>query len=121
MLKTMVKLRDVEDQIINEVSKNEDANKIIEANKLTEMLVSSRINAKNIGKSLMEIKNSMVHMMRVSRLYKPLSVRAAKFFYLIMDLSKLNNMYQFTHEWFKKFFADTVRRHKSMKANKRHT
>ena len=48
----------------------------------------------------------MIIMMKVSKLYKPLSIRAAKFFYLIMELVKLNNMYQFTHEWFKKFFQD---------------
>ena len=48
----------------------------------------------------------MIMLMKVSKLYKPLSVRAAKFFYLIMDLVKLNNMYQFTHEWFKEFFQD---------------
>ena len=49
--------------------------------------------AKQIGKSLMEIKNAMTILMRTAKIYKPVSVRAAKFFYLITDLVKLNNMY----------------------------
>ena len=64
---------------------------------------------KSIGKSLIEIKNSMTILMRQSTIYKPISVRAAKFFYLIADLHKLNNMYQFTHEWFLDFFKKLVK------------
>ena len=79
---------------------------MIDAGILTEKLVQSRIFAKSIGKSLIEIKNSMTLLMRTSKIYKPVSVRAAKFFYLITDLVKLNNMYQFTHEWFFDFFVN---------------
>ena len=81
---------------------------MIESGILTEKLVQSRIIAKQIGKSLMEIKNAMTILMRTSKVYKPLSVRAAKFFFLIADLVKLNNMYQFTHDWFLQFFAQQI-------------
>lgn len=60
---------------------------------LAEKLVQSRIIAKSIGKSLMHIKNSMTVLLQTSKIYKPISVRAAKFFYLITALVKLNNMY----------------------------
>ena len=56
----------------------------------------------------MEIKNAMNLLMKTSKIYKPISVRAAKFFYLIADLVKLNNMYQFTHEWFFEFFRNLL-------------
>ena len=65
--------------------------------------------AKSIGRSMMEIKNAMTILMRTSKIYKPISVRAAKFFYLISDLVKLNNMYQFTHEWFFEFFRNLIK------------
>ena len=100
----MSQLHDVEDVIIREVSKSQDVKSMIDAGILTEKLVQSRIIAKSIGKSLMEIKNAMTTLMRTSKIYKSISVRAAKFFYLIADLVKLNNMYQFTHEWFFDFF-----------------
>ena len=102
----MASLRDVEDSIITEVSKDQSTDAMIDAGILTEKLVQSRIMAKSIGKSLIEIKNAMTILMRTSKIYKPLSVRAAKFFYLCADLVKLNNMYQFTHEWFKDFFLN---------------
>jgi hypothetical protein len=58
----------------------------------------------------MEIKNAMTILMRTGKIYKPISVRAAKFFYLCADLVKLNTLYQFTHEWFFAFFLDLVRK-----------
>ena len=65
---------------------------------------------KAIGKSLIEIKNAMTVLMRQSKIYKSLSVRAAKFFYMINDLKKLNSMYQFTHEWFINFFRGMLKK-----------
>lgn len=53
--------------IIQEVSKDQDTNNIISGGILTEKLVQSRIHAKNIGKTMVEIKNSMTLMMRVSK------------------------------------------------------
>ena len=103
-------LRDVEDAIIEEVSRAQDPTLLIEEGILTDKLVQSRIFQKSIGKSLMEIKNAMTLLMRTSKIYKPISVRAANFFYLIADLSKLNVMYQFTHEWFFDFFRNLLAR-----------
>ena len=53
---------------------------------------------------LIEIKKSMDGLIKISKFYKPLTVRAAKFFFLSQDLVKLNPLYQFTHSWFKDFF-----------------
>ena len=92
------------------MSKDQDPKAMIDAGILTDKLVQSRIMAKQIGKSLIEIKNAMSLMMTTSKIYKPVSVRAAKFFYLISDLVKLNNMYQFTHEWFFTFFRNLVQK-----------
>ena len=79
-------MRAVEDVIIAEVGKEQETKVMIDAGILTDKLVQSRIMAKSIGKSLMEIKNAMTILMRTSKIYKPVSVRAAKFFYLIADL-----------------------------------
>ena len=57
----------------------------------------------------------MTILMNMSKIYKPVSVRAAKFFYLITDLVKLNNMYQFTHEWFFTFFRNMVQNYHFMR------
>ena len=77
---------------------------------LIEKLMESRTVTKQTGKTLMEINNSMKLLMQTSKLYKPVSQRAAKFFFVANDLVKLNNMYQFTHEWFISFFSELVSR-----------
>jgi len=46
--------------------------------------------------------------MNTSKLYKPVSLRAAKFFFIVNDIVKLNTMYQFTHDWFISFFSKLV-------------
>ena len=86
-------MREVEDDIIQEVSQKQDYTTIISGGILTDKLVSSRTHAKMIGKTRVNINNSMTAMMKRSKMYKALSVRAAKYFYLIVDLVKLNNMY----------------------------
>ena len=71
--------------------------------------MESRTVTKQTGKTLMEINNSMKLLMATSKLYKPVSQRASKFFFVANDLVKLNNMYQFTHEWFIGFFRQLVK------------
>ena len=56
----------------------------------------------------MEINNSMKILMQISKIYKPVSQRASKYFFVAFDLVKINNMYQFTHEWFVGFFTKLV-------------
>ena len=45
---------------------------------------------KQTGKTLLEIQNSMKLLMETSKLYRPVSARAAKFFFVANDLVKLN-------------------------------
>ena len=60
------------------------------------------------SKTLIEINCAMYTLIETSKMYKPVSQRAAKFFFIANELFKLNNMYQFTHEWFIGFFNKLV-------------
>ena len=44
-----------------------------------------------------------------SQAYKPLSIRAAKYFFVVNDMVKMNSLYQFTHEWFIEFYTEIIR------------
>ena len=46
----------------------------------------------------------MDELVEVSKLYKSISMRAARYFFTATDLIKLNKMYLFTNEWFFTFF-----------------
>ena len=67
-------------------------------------MTESRKISKIIGKQLLEINKAMKMLLETSKHYKPVSMRAARFFFVSNDLVKLNSMYQFTHEWFLGFF-----------------
>lgn len=81
---------------------------LIKREHLIEKLMESRTVTKQTGKTLMEINNAMKLLMTTSKMYKPVSMRAAKFYFVANDIVKLNNMYQFTHEWFIGFFTKLV-------------
>ena len=70
--------------------------------------MESRQVTKQTGKTLLEINHAMQVLLATSKMYKPVSTRAAKFFFVANDIVKLNNMYQFTHEWFISFFTKLV-------------
>ena len=102
------RLKTIEDDILEELKKNQPQEMLIKREHLIEKLMESRTVSKQTGKTLTEINNSMKILMQTSKLYKPVSQRAAKFFFVANDLVKLNNMYQFTHEWFISFFSKLV-------------
>ena len=69
------------------------------------MLLDIKSVSKKIGKSLIDINESMEQLVEVSKAYKSISMRAARFFFVSVDLIKLNSMYLFTREWFFSFFT----------------
>ena len=104
------RLKGIEDEILEELTAGKPQDSLILDDFLIDKLLESRNVTKQTGKTLLEIQNSMKLLMETSKLYRPVSARAAKFFFVANDLVKLNNMYQFTHEWFIGFFGDLVRK-----------
>ena len=72
---------------------------------LIDKLIESRCMSKKIGKSLIEIRRAMEILMKTSQTYKPFTVRAARYFFIVQDLEKLNPLYQFTHKQFYDFIT----------------
>ena len=102
------RLKVIEDDILEELKKDQPPEQLIKRDTLIEKLMESRSVTKQTGKTLIEIKSAMKSLIETSEMYKPVSQRAAKFFFVANDLFKLNNMYQFTHEWFIGFFSKLV-------------
>jgi len=51
----------------------------------------------------------MKNLVRTAVIYKPVAVRASKLYFLCTDMSKLNHMYQFTHQWFFDVFLNQLK------------
>ena len=97
-------LKNIEDKILYELTQPQYDDDLIARDILIEKLLDSKIISKKIGKGLIEIQNSMEELLEVSKMYKGISMRAARYFFISADLIKLNTMYLFTHEWFFSFF-----------------
>ena len=87
------RLKGIEDEILEELTEDKPQDSLILDDFLIEKLLESRNVTKQTGKTLLEIQNSMKLLMETSKLYRPVSARAAKFFFVANDLVKLNNMY----------------------------
>ena len=96
----MHNLKVIEDEILWELQRPQDQEELINKEILIGKLTTSRKISKIIGRQLLEINKAMKLLLEVSKSYKPVSMRAARFFFVSNDLVKLNSMYQFTHEWF---------------------
>lgn len=57
----------------------------------------------------------MKTLLTITALYKSAAVRAKQFFFLANDLTKLNPIYVFTHEWFISIFTDKLKEVDSIK------
>ena len=55
----------------------------------------------------------MDHLIEVSKYYKGISIRAARYFFIATELIKLNSMYLFTDGWFFGFFAKLLNNSKT--------
>ena len=55
----------------------------------------------------------MDHLIEVSKYYKGISIRAARYFFIATELIKLNSMYLFTDGWFFGFFAKLLNNYKT--------
>ena len=51
----------------------------------------------------------MKTLLTITALYKSAAVRAKQFFVLANDLTKLNPIYVFTHEWFISIFTNKLK------------
>ena len=81
---------------------------LIKRETLIEKLFESRSVLVQASKTISEINSTMKLLMKQSKLYQPLSLRASKFYFVANDILKLNNMYHFTAEWFREFFKSLI-------------
>ena len=102
-------MRKEEDAILTELAKDKAILDLVTESDLAIKLEESKIMSKRIGKSILKIRSSMQTLMKTGKIYKPFTVRAAQFFFIVQGLEKLNPMYQFTHQWFEEFILNQVK------------
>ena len=103
-LDQLTQLRLTEDKILEKLTLPQYDDELIAREELIKQLIQSKTISKRIGRALKHVNKAMEEHAEASRLYKGISIRAARYFFVASALTKLNSMYIFTHEWFFVFF-----------------
>ena len=70
------------------------------------VIENSKTKAEEVALKMNNVNNTQTQILRARGVYTPISFRAAVLFFVISDLFKVNNMYQFSMNW----FVDTLLR-----------
>ena len=101
------KLKDIETRILSLLS-NSSGN-ILDDIELIETLDNSKTTSAELKRKLEMSKKTEERISKTRELYRPLASRAATVFFATNDMESINNMYQYSLEWFLGLFEYTIK------------
>jgi dynein heavy chain, axonemal len=103
-------LKETEDKILESLSKNKDnIEEILKTSDLIDILTESKIKAKEINEKLIESEKTSVEIEIKREFYRPSAKRSSILFFVLLDISFIDPMYQYSLIHFKKFNENSVR------------
>ena len=103
-------LKEIEDKILDSLSKNKDnIQEILKTSDLIDILTEAKIKAKEINEKLIESEKTSVEIQSKRENYRPSAKRSSILFFTLLDLSTIDPMYQYSLINFKKLFENTIR------------
>ena len=103
--KTLV---DIEDSILNGLTKNENIADILEDDELIIILDESKRTSDDIKVRMAESEITEKEIDRTRELFRPVAFRASVLFFTIIDLAVIDPMYQYSLQWFANLFGSSV-------------
>lgn len=100
-------LRECEEALLKEL--NESSGNILENKALLDSLTQTKMKSATIAEKLEESVNLQISLDRDRDAYLPLAQAAAQIFFVISDLVKVNNMYQFSLAAFLQLFQTALK------------
>lgn len=103
-------LKDIEDKILDNLSKNKDnIEETLKTSDLIDILTEAKTKSKEIGEKLILSEKTAKEIDIKRELYRPSALRASILFFILLDLSHIDPMYQYSLIHFKRLFENTVR------------
>jgi len=103
-------LKDIEDKILDNLSKNKDnIEETLKTSDLIDILTEAKTKSKEIGEKLILSEKTGKEIDIKRELYRPSALRASILFFILLDLSFIDPMYQYSLIHFKRLFENTVR------------
>jgi len=101
-------LIDIEDKILNGLTKNEKIADILEDDELINILDESKTTSDEIKRNLKESEIAEKEIDRTREVFRPVAYRASVLFFTIIDLAAIDPMYQYSLQWFAGLFGTSV-------------
>ena len=101
-------LRDIEEKILQSLTKNDDIAMILEEDELINILATSKKTAEEINQRVAESKVMEKEIDHTRESFRPVAFRASLLFFCINDLSLIDPMYQYSLQWFAKLFSAAI-------------
>jgi dynein heavy chain len=101
-------LRECEDKILSGLKGAKDINEILETDDLINVLDESRATSDDIKIRMAESAKAEVEIDKTRETFRPVAFRASILFFTIVELSAINDMYQYSLQWFAGLFGASV-------------
>jgi len=102
-------LRDIEDQILYGLNKNDNIAAILEDDELINILAESKKTSEQINIRLKESEITEKEIDTTRESFREVAYRASLLFFCIVDLAIVDPMYQYSLQWFQSLFSNAVR------------
>jgi len=101
-------LREIEEKILYNLTKNSEIKQILEDDTLINVLDESAVTSADINQRVAEAKITEVEIDRSRESYRPIAFRAQILFFTIVELAVIDPMYQYSLQWFANLFSTSV-------------
>ena len=109
-----LKLRQLEDQLLQEISKSQGEN-ILDNDELITQLQNIKNESDQISREIEKSEQIMSEIQTVTNQYLPLANLFSSLFFLIKSLDQLNHSYQFSLEFYSQIIDETLEKDKSLR------
>jgi dynein heavy chain, axonemal len=101
-------LREIEDKILEGLTKNSEISLILEDDELINILADSKQTSDDINQRLIESEETEKEIDLTRESYRAVAFRASLLFFCIIDLAYIDPMYQYSLQWFSHLFGIAI-------------
>lgn len=101
-------LAEIEDKILEGLTKNSEISAILEDDELINILAESKQTSDDINQRMIESEETEKEIDLTRESYRSVAFRASLLFFCIIDLSIIDPMYQYSLQWFSHLFGASI-------------
>ena len=101
-------LREIEDRILEGLTKHSEISAILESDELINTLAESKQTSDNISQALIDSAETEKMIDETRESYRAVAFRASLLFFCIIDLAYIDPMYQYSLQWYSHLFGVAI-------------